>query len=284
MSQKNGGLSSQYRRGRYVAALLALLAVTACTALARGERAQPSPQPVAGRAPVVMFLGDSYTAGDGGSTPSTTYAADAARILGWQVIVGGHGGTGFATPGRVKEPFPALFERQLAWRPAPDMLIVSGGHNDRHRPAAHVGIAAKELLGRVRSQWPDTHLVLIGPFWGTGDPTPSVLAIRDALEMVAYELDIPFIDPLHEQWVTGDRLDGTGNAGQYILPDRVHPTPEGHRYIATRLAADLKLLGLERPVRGSGRVPGDSPGPLSGDSPGLPHGDSPVPWGDRQPR
>lgn len=230
-------------------ALLASLSLTACSIPATGQPVRPSARPSPKRAPVVMFLGDSYTAGGPQSTPATTYAADTAKILGWQVIVGGRGGTGFATPGRAKEPFPLLFERQLAWRPAPDMLIVAGGHNDRRTPPAHVGIAARDLLSRVRARWPGTHLVLIGPLWGTGTPEPSVLGIRDALHGVAGELGIPFIDPLREHWVTGDLRTGTGNAPKYILDDRVHPTPEGHRYIATRLVADLQRLGLAHPAR-----------------------------------
>jgi lysophospholipase L1-like esterase len=129
------------------------------------------------------------------------------------------------------------------------MLIVSGGHNDRNKPPAHVGAAARDLLFRVKARWPGTHLVLLGPMWGTGYPDPPVLAIRDELEGVAHEIGIPFIDPLREQWITGDRRDGTGNALHYILRDRVHPTPTGHRYIATRLAADLEELDLTQPLR-----------------------------------
>ncbi|MBC6460740.1 SGNH/GDSL hydrolase family protein [Actinomadura sp. HBU206391] len=229
---------------------MATCAACTPTAASNGRSgSRPTSTPSSDRAPVVMFLGDSYTAGGRESPPTRTYAADTARLLGWQVIVGGRGGTGFATPGSAREPFATLFARQLAWRPAPDMLIVSGGHNDRNRSAIQVGIAARDLLARAKARWPGTHLVLIGPMWGTGTPMPSVLGIRDALEGVAHETGIPFIDPLREQWVTGDRRDGTGNAAHYILPDRVHPTPEGHRYIATRLAGDLKRLGLTRPMR-----------------------------------
>jgi lysophospholipase L1-like esterase len=236
-------------RLRCCAALLAVLTATACAATSPGRRANPRPKPAVERAPVVMFLGDSYTAGGPGTTADTTYAAETGRMLGWQVIVGGRGGTGFVTPGRVKEPFPELFDRQLGWRPPPDMLIVSGGHNDRRVPGPEVGAAARDLLARVRASWPGSRLVLMGPMWGTGSPEPSVLSIRDTLQGVAGELRIPFIDPLREQWVTGDRRVGTGNAAVYILKDRVHPTPAGHRYIATRLVGDLTRLGLTRPAR-----------------------------------
>ncbi|GAA2093672.1 SGNH/GDSL hydrolase family protein [Actinomadura alba] len=226
------------------------MTLAACSISNAASDDRPTPRPsTPARTSVVMFLGDSYTAGGRESPPARTYAADTARLLRWQVIVGGRGGTGFATPGSKREPFAALFERQLSWRPPPDMLIVSGGHNDRNRPPAQVGTAARDLLFRVKARWPGTHLVLLGPMWGTGTPEPSVLRIRDALEGVAHEVGIPFIDPLREQWITGDLRDGTGNAPHYILRDRVHPTPAGHRYIATRLAADLERLDLAHPVR-----------------------------------
>ncbi|MGH3390424.1 MAG: SGNH/GDSL hydrolase family protein [Actinomadura sp.] len=241
----------QVRRG---AALLALLAIAGCGAPEgpddppAGQATRPAPA-AAVRAPVVMFLGDSYTTGGTDRSRLLTYAADTAKLLGWQVIIGGRAGTGFVTPGRVREPFRLLYERQLAWRPAPDMVIVSGGHNDQRQDPARVGRAARTLLADMRERWPGTHLLLMGPLWGTGSPTPNVLRIRDALETVARTLDVPFIDPLREHWITGDGRTGTGNAVAYILPDRTHPTLDGHHYIAGRLAADLTVLGLTRPVR-----------------------------------
>jgi lysophospholipase L1-like esterase len=82
--------------------------------------------------------------------------------------------------------------------------------------------------------------------WG-GDPVPAVEVVRDALAGVAVERHIPFVDPLRERWITGDRRLGTGNAPAYILPDRVHPNPAGARYIASRLVADLRQLRLTTP-------------------------------------
>jgi lysophospholipase L1-like esterase len=245
----------KYRQVRRAAALLALLAAAGCGAAAHSSPgaapAAPSLRPAqtVARAPVVMFLGDSYTAGGTENSQFLTYATDTAKLLGWQVIVGGRGGTGFVTPGRVREPFPVLYVRQLAWRPAPDMVIVSGGHNDQRQSPARVGIAARKLLTDMRGRWPGTHIVLMGPMWGTGNPSTGVLQIRDALATVARALNIPFIDPLREQWITGDERYGTGNAANYILRDRTHPTIAGHQYLAGRLVADLTHLGLAHPER-----------------------------------
>lgn len=237
---------------RLAAAVLVLGACASGCGPAHSQGAQAAPAapeatatPV--RAPIVMFLGDSYTTGGTKTTPEHSYAADTARELGWQVIIGGLGGTGFVAPGATHEPFSVLFERQLAWRPAPDMVVVAGGHNDRAYAPAAVAAAAEGLLVKIRQQWPYSRLVLIGPMWGNGAPDASVLEIRDALGVVARTLKIPFIDPLGGKWITGDGADHLGNAGRYILRDGVHPTDDGHRYLATRLVAELRRLGLTEP-------------------------------------
>ncbi|HEX6468408.1 MAG TPA: SGNH/GDSL hydrolase family protein [Streptosporangiaceae bacterium] len=237
---------------RLVGAALVLGAcacASGCGGTPHGSAVLPAPAATATpvRPPVVMFLGDSYTTGGTQTPPERSYAADTARDLGWQVIIGGLGGTGFVAPGATHEPFIVLFERQLAWRPAPDMVIVSGGHNDRRYAPAKVAAAAESLLARIRQLWPDARLLLVGPMWGSGAPDPAVLEIRDALAVVARTLEIPFVDPLGERWITGDRANHYGNAGRYILRDGVHPTLVGHRYIAGRLVGALHRLGLTDP-------------------------------------
>jgi lysophospholipase L1-like esterase len=207
-----------------------------------GEPASPK------RPPVVMFLGDSYTVGDRGVLPESTFASGAARLLGWQVIVGGRAGTGFVR-GIGGAAYLGLFESQLGWRPAPDLLIVSGGHNDWRYPGPQVADAARVLLERARQRWPGTHIVLMGPLWGSGSPPPGAMAVRNALKALAGRIGLPFVDPIGERWITGDQATGTGNATRFIKRDRTHPTPAGHRYVATRLVADLKRLGLDEPVR-----------------------------------
>lgn len=255
-----------YRRARRGAAtlmlclsLVAALSATGCSVLtgsvhtpAAADGPPKAPAEDGGSrkaAPVVMFLGDSYTVGDRGAEPETTYAAAAARLLGWQVVIGGRAGTGFLAKGRGTQAFLGLFESQLGWRPAPDLLIVSGGHNDWRLPAPKVAAAAHLLLQRARQRWPGTRVVLVGPLWGTGAPTPGALAVRDALKGLAGQLDVPFIDPIAEKWITGDWVTGQGNAPRYIKRDRTHPNQTGHRYVATRLVADLDRLGLAHPAR-----------------------------------
>jgi lysophospholipase L1-like esterase len=231
-----------------VVAVAALLASAGCGgATTRKARADSPPHASrSSRPPVVMFLGDSYTTGRLGQIPELTYAADTARTLGWQVIIGGYRGTGFVAEGQVRKNFLDLFNEQLAWRPAPDLVIVSGGHNDRVHPPEAVAESATELLMTIRNTWSAARLLLVGPMWG-GDPTRDVEDIRDALSGVAGQQHVPIIDPLREHWITGNVAKGTGNAPTYILRDGIHPTSAGARYIAARLVADLRELKLARP-------------------------------------
>jgi lysophospholipase L1-like esterase len=197
-------------------------------------------------APVVMMLGDSYTAGIPTTPPEATYAAETARRLNWQIVIAGYRGTGFVTPGRVGKTFMMLYDEELAWRPAPDMVIVAGGHNDWPHDPRLVATAAQRLLTKIQQRWPGTTLVLTGPMWG-GDPSRAALRTRNALKGVANEMQIPFIDPLQERWITGGIHRKSGNARRYIRGDGVHPNAAGNRYFADRLIADLRRLGLDQP-------------------------------------
>ncbi|MFC5746854.1 SGNH/GDSL hydrolase family protein [Actinomadura rugatobispora] len=246
------------RRARRGAALLALclasFPATGCGAFGDEPAQNSSPaaastSPVASSTPLVMFLGDSYTVGERGSFPEYTYAAATARLLGWQPVLAGQGGTGFIAGSHVRRTFGTLYESQLGWRPAPDLLIVSGGHNDWSYPPQEVGAAAHELLERARGRWPDSRIAVLGPIWGNQSPPQGALAVRDALRQVAQQLGMPFIDPIAEQWITGNRAHGTGNAARLIQRDGTHPNQEGHRYLATRLVESLKRLGLAHPAQ-----------------------------------
>lgn len=203
----------------------------------------PSPSPQPPDPPVVLFLGDSYATGIHGVTVDQTYASVAARLLGWQVIVGGHSGTGFVNTGSVHKNFAQLYAKQMEWRPAPDLMIVSGGHNDWPYKPKMVGAAVEELLRTIAQRWPYTQTVVVGPIWG-GDPRPEVRPVRNAIRAAAERMNVPFIDPLAERWFTGNHARGTGNAARLILPDGTHPTLNGHRYMGHRLAEDLRKLHL----------------------------------------
>lgn len=223
---------------RIVAALCAvLLAVAGC--------GTESPEPSAPPKPVVYFLGDSYTVGVNGMPESGTYASDLARARGWRVKIAGYPLAGFVRRDKYHRDYAAIYRRELAALPAPDLLIIAGAHNDRKKRSARIRAKVSALLVGVHRHWPRTSIVLVGPMWG-GAPTTAALRVRDAVRAAAQARGVPFIDPLAERWFTGHQDEGTGNAARFVLPDQTHPNRKGHRHMAKRLSADLNRLGLPR--------------------------------------
>ncbi|MGW0807593.1 SGNH/GDSL hydrolase family protein [Nonomuraea sp. NPDC002799] len=209
-----------------VVAVLGL--ISGCGAGVPPMRASVAPRvPVAGAPPVIMFVGDSFTVGSGPVPRRRSYASLAARLLGGRPVIAGAGGTGFLNEGRVGRTFGRSFEEELSWRPAPALLVISGGHNDRRWSAARVGRAAASLLRQVRGRWPGTRIVMVGPIW-LGAAPEKAFRVRDALAEAAGGAGVPFLDPLRRRWPP-----------EALLPDGVHPTSAGHERIAAWLAGEL---------------------------------------------
>ncbi|MBB2909256.1 lysophospholipase L1-like esterase [Streptosporangium becharense] len=183
-----------------------------------------------------MILGDSFTVGSGPVRAWDAYAALAARELGWQPVIAGASGTGYVNPGRVRRTFRQSFLRELSWRPEPDLLLISGGRNDRRIGAGRIRAAAVDLLELARRTWPDTRIAVIGPIWMTEAPGWAY-RVRDAVATATDEAGVPFLDPLEPR---GGRW-GRGT----VLPDRVHPTATGHARLAGWMTATLREYGIE---------------------------------------
>jgi len=200
------------------------------------------------KSPVVVFFGDSFTAGAGADAPFASYAQYAARRMGWaNAWTSGSSLTGYRTQGS-EERFPLVdrFGRDVE-HTKPDILIVAAGVNDLHHyDQANIEIGARSLFGKVRDRLPETRLVVLGP-WVTQTPAdPAALATRDTLAAVAREFGAAFVDNVAERWITGSgsvaARKGDGNADRYIAPDGAHLSPAGHRYVGQRLAAALSRL------------------------------------------
>lgn len=219
-----------------LAAALALAGCASGTPSARPKRVPPP-------APVVYFLGDSYTVGVNGMPKSQTYASVLGRREGWRTAVVGYPFAGFVHTDKDGRDYADLFRQQLGALPAPDMLVIAGAHNDRTEPSRLIRTKAALLLAGVRHRWSRTRIVVVGPMWG-GTPTHAALRVRTAVRSAAASQRVPFIDPLGEKWITGDQSEGTGNAVKYVRPDQTHPTAAGHLYLAERLRADLSMRGL----------------------------------------
>lgn len=241
------------RRGRVAALLAALLGTLAAASACGGAPTAPAPaaEPtctmpdprpalVPGSLklpahPSVLVLGDSYTEG-GGARPATKgYAYLLAKPLRWRVSVKGVAGSGYVNPGahgdnRYLQRLPALKGRTF------DLVVVQGGSNDRDVPYPALRDAVAQTIDGVRAMFPGAAVVILGPSTPYGKPDPTRLLAQCTLAEYAAAQHLTFLDPIGEAWfVPGD---GKRDAN----PADGHPSNAGHRQIADRFIADVRVL------------------------------------------
>lgn len=126
-------------------------------------------------------------------------------------------------------------------------MIVYGSINDLNYPAADVGAAARAYYQTIIDRLPGVSLAVVGPVWprAVGGYQP-IIDLNRAIKEAASGLAALFIDPLDPEWITGQRKDpASGNAAVMIGEDGTHPTPEGHVFIACKIASAMMNAGLD---------------------------------------
>jgi acyl-CoA thioesterase I len=236
-------------RGRALLALaLVAAALASGTVIARALRPAAPACATGGVTPTAVVVGDSISTVTAPAGPNIAFPLVTARLLGWQVRVDAHPGTGFITPdGRdARHPnFAATVGCVIAAHPR--IVIVALGSDDAERAgsARSVRSRATDGLADLHRRLPRARVVVVGPLPSASTPSPALQAVRDAVRAAAQAANVEFIDPIAEGWITGGRTDpGSGNASQMISTDGRHLTPAGHAYVGLRLATDLSRLGL----------------------------------------
>jgi lysophospholipase L1-like esterase len=191
----------------------------------------------------LAVIGDSYSAGSRmGGQGGNGWPALVARHFGATLDLEAVPGRGYRNPGRVQpgHTFPQQ-ARALVGKWHGDALIVFGSRNDSHAAPSRVRATAEATLRYLRSQLPDTRIVVIGPMWPAplppgGDPEGDRAAIRQAAQAVP---GITYVDPMDPPWFSANNIDLVGE-------DRIHPTDEGHRYLSRRIIDLLVSDGIGR--------------------------------------
>ncbi|GAC1445657.1 MAG: hypothetical protein NVSMB55_27860 [Mycobacteriales bacterium] len=197
----------------------------------------PAPSPHPSGALSCAFLGDSYAAGEGASTPTVGMAAIASALLGCTWVDDSQGSTGYVTADRQKgrAPFGERLDAALAAHPS--LLILAGGTTDatQHAPLSVVRARSQAAIERALGQQTTRRVVVLGPWWP--DPTPSgaVLAVRDIVKANAVADGVVFLDPIGERWISS-----LADTVAYIRAGTIYPTDAGYAYFARRLVSDLK--------------------------------------------
>jgi acyl-CoA thioesterase-1 len=206
-------------------ALLAVLA-TAATAQTGDEVTAPGGDSRAH--PLVVFLGDSLTAGLGVNENQAYPALVAERLAaaGHPVRLLNAGVSGDTSAGGV---------RRLNWLMAqhPDVVVVALGSNDglRGLPLEQTESNLRQIVTRVREA--GGRVLLLGnrvpPNYGP-EYAPQFAAI---FPRIAKELGVPLVPFL---------LEGVGGRPELNQGDGIHPTAEGHRILAQTVFPELDAL------------------------------------------
>ena len=197
------------------------------TAAERSAPAPGTPGP-ASPAPLVVFLGDSLTAGLGVAGEEAFPALIEARLAASGVEIRGvnAGISGDTTAGGL-----ARLDWLLGQRP--DVLVVGLGANDGLRGLSLEQTEANLRAILDRSRRAGCEVLLLGmrlpPNYGA-DYTERFAAIFPGL---ARELDVPLVPFL---------LGGVAGRPELNQADGIHPTAEGHRLMAENVLPQLRAL------------------------------------------
>lgn len=178
----------------------------------------------------VSVIGDSFTGGSkmGGLEGSNWTVALPSEIpdAGVRINRQGLGGSGYVSRGPNGKTFKDKVARTFT--PDSDVVVIFGSINDMSYPIEQTADAISSVFAAAKQSAPDAKLVIIGPAWTNKEVPSSVLAIRDVLARNSAGAGADFIDPIAEEWFFEEP--------SLIGPDGVHPTDEGHAYIARKLA------------------------------------------------
>jgi lysophospholipase L1-like esterase len=204
------------------------------------------PQPPAKTRPSALFIGDSYTAGNGSAEMS--YGCMAAVQMGWLCDLSTGPGTGYVSGGPANRfvvnqyigPSTSFAERipELAAMYAPDIVFLDGGRNDLFAPPDAVLGAMSETIADARKTWPAATIVFIRPRFlgrpddnlGFDDRFVARLRARPAAQ------GIVVLDPV-------SRFTGTDTSSM-LSHDGIHLNQQGELALSSALVDSLSAHGF----------------------------------------
>ncbi len=227
----------------------AVLGVVAAASAGYVVLQDTTPPPPTDSRPVAVFLGDSFTQGNGASTPAARWTAVLSEREGWREVNLGRGGTGYAT--RVDEDrdggstvaqascgrdvclaYADMIEEVVALDPA--VVVVSGGQGDWYQydtNTAATETAINDLYARLATRLPDVEVVAVGPVLPPGaEHARTVQLIDAAVEATAQDRGVPYVPMLEDNVLAGAGLVGAGgfdasDAGHTAIAERVVSAP-----------------------------------------------------------
>jgi acyl-CoA thioesterase-1 len=177
----------------------------------------------------IVVLGDSLAAGYG-LDPSVAFPALLQKRIddaGWKFRIVNAGVSGDTSAGGLRR-LDWLFKRRF------DILVLELGGNDglRGLPPEALKKNLQTIIERTREKYPAVQIVLAG------------MKMPLNLGPYALEFERVYVDLAKEQnlALVPFLLEGVGGKVELNLPDRIHPTAEGHKIVADNVWAVLKPI------------------------------------------
>ena len=196
--------------------------------------------------PTVLLFGDSWTYGSAATEPTLGYAYVLADMIDGETIVKGVRGSGYLKPGL---DGPAFGERIAALDPTltPDLIIMQGSINDRAQGEAGYREAVTAAWDAMSAKYPEATIVILGPAPHELPVGAGTARIDTDLSELAAARGWWYISPIAQNWITDQNYLSVID----VEVGRRHPSTDGHRYLAEKLAAALAELG-DAPVTEAG--------------------------------
>jgi acyl-CoA thioesterase I len=217
---------------------LVYLTTTACASETPPARNAEAPAAARAQAPVgdervVVFLGDSLTAGFGlaGDQAFPALVGQALTGAGLKVRIVNAGVSGDTTGG-------ALDRLDWLLKQKPDVLVVGLGANDafRGQPPSRIEANLREIVRRAKRS--GARVVLLGMRIPTNYGPDYTQAFHDVYARVATSENVQLMPFL---------LEGVGGRNELNLDDGIHPNAEGQQIVAAGvLPYVLRALGESR--------------------------------------
>ena len=201
----------------------------------------PSPSPVVEEEPVALFVGDSYTVGQGASSPELRWSTLVSEALGWRELNVAVGGTGFVKGNAKRDNYPAQLRSVSPG--IVDIVVIAGGQNDfrtlRSEPGQVFEAVADTYALAVR-RFPGAEIVSVGP------STPraiglEVRALDSAVRAAAVETEATYVSLLDPNIVQG----------RLVHEDGIHTTDAGNAAIARQVVRALHGPAAEQQEEGA---------------------------------
>jgi hypothetical protein len=210
---------------RLLFAIVLAIALSAELVVASVLAISPASGPPESSPLTVAVVGDSYTAGFYNRVVWPTLLAERT---GWSVANFALPGPGFVADGQGGHAFTYQVDRAQGAHPR-IILIVGGLADTGFANTDRIGIGAIDAINKTKIH--GQRALVIGPTWYETPAPAAVRRVSQAVQDVAEETGVSFLDALDPPWLT---------TGQ-MRDDLSGPTDEGQSALADKIAAWLRV-------------------------------------------